>query len=127
FFDQIPNGINLERLASDDSPHLCVLGFDLFEPSQIACFHSTVLIAPQSDRIGMNAVSAAQLCRRAAGVELLENPDDLRFAEAAFLHVSLLGPKPGTHSFNLSRFATSGQSSPIEPAERTLPPESLRI
>jgi hypothetical protein len=34
----------------------------------------------------------------------------MRLGEATFLHVSLLGPKPGTHSFNLGRFATSGQS-----------------
>jgi hypothetical protein len=39
----------------------------------------------------MNAVTAAKLRRGRAGVELLEDPDDLGFGEATFLHVSLLG------------------------------------
>jgi hypothetical protein len=39
------------------------------------------------------------------------------FGEAAFLHVNLLGQRAGIHSFNLSRFPTSGQLRDASPAD----------
>jgi hypothetical protein len=51
--------------------------------------HPGVLIAPEADRIGMNVVLACQLGRRRAAIELLEDPEDLRFGKA-----SLFGRRP---------------------------------
>jgi hypothetical protein len=110
FFDEFPHRVDLDRLPGNDPFQLRVLGFELFESREVARFHPAVLIAPEPNRIGMNAVLARQFRRRRSGIELLEDPYDLRFGEAAFLHVNLLGPRPGIHSFNLSRFATSGQT-----------------
>ena len=73
---------------------------------------SVPLVAPKSDGIGMNAVLAGQLGRRRSAIELLEDPDDLRFGEAGLFHLSLLGQRAGTHNFNLGYFPTSRQGDP---------------
>jgi len=39
---------------------------------------------PEADRICVNAVFAGQLGRRHSAIDLLEDPDDLRFGKAAF-------------------------------------------
>ena len=54
---------------------------------------------PASDRVGMHPVLATELCCRCAGIELLENGDDLRLREAALTHVRLLA---GLYARNLT-------------------------
>jgi hypothetical protein len=84
FCDQLANRINFHRELCDHAVLARALGLELLEPRQIARFQSAVLISPQPDRLGV-AVTAARLLRGRAGVELLEDPDDLGFGEATFL------------------------------------------
>ena len=72
--------------------------------SQIARLKTGVLFFPKANRIRMNAVPSAQLGRRRAGLELIEYPDDLSFAETGLLRGEVsLGLKPEISPFQLVR------------------------
>lgn len=79
--------------------------FELLEAYEIAGIEAAIFIAPEADRIGMEAVFAREVRRRRSGFELFEDPDDLGFAEPAFLQerVSLLGSTPGNSQLPLVR------------------------
>ena len=86
FFDERPYGVDLDRLAGDDPLHLRVFRFELLDPSEIARIEPGVLVFPQPDRVRIYAMTTTELRCRRPGLELFEDPDDLRFAEAGLLH-----------------------------------------
>jgi hypothetical protein len=89
-------------LPGDDPLHSRVLGLELFKANEIARLHPRVLIAPEPDSVGVNAMLARQFGGRRSAVEFLEDRDDLRFGEAASLHVSILGPEARNSQFQSS-------------------------
>jgi len=98
-------------LPGDDPLHPGVFRLELLEPYEVAGLQSGVLIAPVADCARVTPCFRASSVAGTAG-ELLENSDDLRFAEATLFHVSLLSPKGQTHNFNLRRFPTSRHHEP---------------
>ncbi|HEY1682145.1 MAG TPA: hypothetical protein VGF98_10950 [Candidatus Tumulicola sp.] len=78
------NGVELERLASDDTLHAQVIGFELLESNEVASFKAGVFIAPAADCIRMQPVPSRQLGGRRFTVEFPQDPNDLPFGEAVF-------------------------------------------
>jgi hypothetical protein len=81
FCDQLANGVDFHRQSRDHAILARALGFELFEPRQVAGFQAAILFSPEADGIGVDAVATAKLRGGCAGVEFLENPNDLRFGE----------------------------------------------
>ena len=110
-------------MPGDDPLHLGVFRLELLEPYEVAGLQSGVLIAPVADCARVTPCFRASFVAGTAG-ELLENSDDLRFAEATLFHVSLLSPKGQTHNFNLRRFPP--HVNPVTPASQCVYARSLR-
>jgi hypothetical protein len=79
----------------------------------------------EPDRVRVNAVEAAELRRRRAGLELFENPDDLSFAEAGLLQDEVsLGSWPEISQFQLARICPL-RSARIKPLLQELDAQHL--
>lgn len=66
------------------------LGLDVLQVPQLRHLHAGVLVLPDVVRRLADAVLAARLGHLRAGLDLLEDPDDLFLAELRLLHAELL-------------------------------------
>jgi hypothetical protein len=82
----------------DDALHSPVLHLELLEADEIADLEPGVLIAPATDRVGMNAVLAGQIGRWRASVEFLEDPPTICTLEKRVLFRRVSLPRGGWNS-----------------------------
>jgi hypothetical protein len=108
-------------LPCDDALHLRVLGLELLEASQIARAHAGVFRTPESDRVGVNAMTASELAGRRAGIELAEDRNDLRLREAALAHgwISFVAPMGGNPQISLAPDFGPNAKSHLDPLMST--------
>jgi hypothetical protein len=97
FFDKLFHRVDLEGQLGNDPVFAPALVFELLQANQVAGLKTSVTIPPHADRVRVNTVLASEFGRRRAGIELLEDPDDLALGKAALAHrvVSLVGSTPG--------------------------------